>query len=174
MMEKKKAAVKDLTGWGPLGVLICAFLFIICLVVEKKMGFPPLLGGKLLHFFLAGILLLAAVFIYYISLRTLTFSKHNKTLVTGGPYAYVRHPRYSALIFCVYPAAALFVHSSLCLISTIPAFFAFKFAVQLEEKKLIRKFGSGYLKYRERVPPFIPKLNKQQTKIFKNKSSNTF
>jgi len=159
----KKTTIRNLAGSGPLGFGLCLVIFCLCRLVERKLQFPPLVGGKGLHLTVAVSLMVLATLIFYAALRALPPSKHNKILVTDGPYAYVRHPRYSAMVFCVYPAAALFMHSTLCLISTILAYLAFKLAATIEERKLIQILGQDYQQYMERTPAFIPGTRRRKS-----------
>ena len=104
------------------------------------------------------ILLSIADVVFWWAIRDMPLQKHNKALVTDGIYSYVRHPRYSAFVFLVYPALGLFMHSYLCLISTVGAYVIFRFAAVLEEHKLIRTFGPEYKDYMKETPGFIPKV----------------
>ena len=90
-------------------------------------------------------------------------SKHSKCLVTHGVYSYVRHPRYAAAVFLIYPAFALFANSFLCLISTLAAYVIFRLSAVLEERKLIDIFGPDYKDYMKETPGFIPKLRRRQS-----------
>jgi protein-S-isoprenylcysteine O-methyltransferase Ste14 len=107
---------------------------------------------------LASVLLCAGGAVFYAAFRTMPISKHNKSLVTHGVYSYVRHPRYAAAVFLIYPAFALLVHSFLCLVSTLAAYVIFRFSSVLEERKLIRIFGQDYKDYMKETSGFIPKI----------------
>jgi protein-S-isoprenylcysteine O-methyltransferase Ste14 len=90
-------------------------------------------------------------------------SKHSKCLVTHGVYSYVRHPRYAAIVFLIYPAFALLANSFLCLISTLAAYVIFRLSVVLEERKLIDVFGQDYKDYMKETPGFIPRIRRRQS-----------
>ena len=106
----------------------------------------------------------AAGMVFYAAFRGMPISKHNKCLATGGVYSYVRHPRYAAAAFLIYPAFALLVHSLLCLVSTPAAYIIFRLSVVLEERKLIDVFGQDYEDYMKETPAFIPKLHRRQSR----------
>jgi protein-S-isoprenylcysteine O-methyltransferase Ste14 len=79
-------------------------------------------------------------------------------LVTGGPYAYVRHPQYSGLF--------LVMIGMLIQWPTIITAFMFPVLVYVyyrlskrEEGDIIELFGDEYKRYAERTPMFIPRLS---------------
>ena len=77
-------------------------------------------------------------------------------LLTKGPYAHVRHPRYIAItlayfgyaIFANYTGLYLYMVASLPLVYLI---------VILEEKELKERFGKAFEDYARSTPQFIPK-----------------
>jgi len=76
-------------------------------------------------------------------------------MLSGGLYAYVRHPRYAAM-FAAVLGAALIAGSAL-LWEMLPIWFAFALIViRLEERELTSRFGPSYEEYRKRVPAFLP------------------
>ena len=154
----RKTQIRDIVGAGPFGFGLCILVFVTFWKIEKVAGIASLYGGKVLHEVLAGILLCAAGIIFYAAFHVMPISKHNKCLVTHGVYSYVRHPRYAAIVFLIYPAFALLMHSFLCLISTLAAYVIFRLSVVLEEHKLIQVFGQDYKDYMRETPGFIPKI----------------
>jgi protein-S-isoprenylcysteine O-methyltransferase Ste14 len=86
-------------------------------------------------------------------------TRHDATLVTSGPYRFVRHPFYVT-------AALLFLGASL--LSANWLFFAGGFAAMAmlmirtpkEERKLIEKFGDPYRDYMARTGRFIPRIGR--------------
>ncbi len=78
-----------------------------------------------------------------------------RSLITTGIYARIRHPRYTMLIIgslgnflltgYALLLAAFAVTTALTLIMS-----------RLEERELLKHFGDEYRRYRERVPAFIP------------------
>ena len=154
----RKANIRDIVGSGPLGFGFCILIFVIFWKIDKIAGIASLYGDKVLHNILAGVLLCAGGIIFYAAFRAMPMSKHNKCLVTHVIYSYVRHPRYSAVVFLIYPAFGLLVHSFLCLVSTLVAYIIFKLSAVLEERKLIQVFGQDYKDYIKKIPGFIPKM----------------
>ncbi|HLP48242.1 MAG TPA: isoprenylcysteine carboxylmethyltransferase family protein [Candidatus Kapabacteria bacterium] len=151
-----KITIQDLAGKGLLASGICAVIFFLSFMIEKKFDLNLLKNNKTLQFIIAAILLFFAGLIYALSLRALSPAKHNRVLVKSGPYRYVRHPRYAAIVFFMYPAAALIMHSMIALLSTVLAYLTFKIAIYEEERNLIKIFGLDYRLYRKKTPVLIP------------------
>ena len=118
--------IRNIAGVGPLGFGLCVLFFTIFWKIDDATRIASLYGDKLLHEVLAGILLCAGGIIFFVAIRVMPISKHNKSLITHGVYSYVRHPRYAAIVFLVYPAFALFAHSFLCLLSTLMVYVIFR------------------------------------------------
>lgn len=85
------------------------------------------------------------------------FSKNNE-LITEGPYKYVRHPMYSAVIFLLNPALAILFRSWLLLLACILVYFIWRAALKSEERMLVQKFGDQFIEYRKKTPAFFPDL----------------
>ncbi len=98
-----------------------------------------------------------------ITIWSIVFLAPQKTgggLQTSGPYRYVRHPMYSAIIFVLNPGLAIFLRSWLLLLACLPVYFVWRSAIKGEEKELIESFGESYLRYKKTVWPFFPDLFK--------------
>ena len=158
----KRSDIRDIAGVGPLGFALCILLFVVSWKTGKVAGIASLYGDNVLHNVLAAILLCGAGIVFYAAIRVMPISKHSKCLITHGVYSYVRHPRYAAIVFLIYPAFALLVHSSLCLISTLVAYVIFSLSVVLEERKLIQVFGRDYENYMKETPGFIPRIRRRR------------
>lgn len=156
------SGVRDVAGSGPLGFALCIIAFLAFWKIDNVAGFGSLWGDEVLHYVLAGGLLLAGGMVFYAAFRAMGISKHNKCLVKDGVYSFVRHPRYAADVFLIYPAFGLLVHSFLCLASIVAAYFIFRLAAGLEERKLVKVFGQEYKDYMKEVGGFIPKIHRRQ------------
>ena len=80
-------------------------------------------------------------------------------LVTTGPYAYIRNPMLSGVFILLFGFGVLFNSISLVFIFT-PLFILFNYVElkAIEEPELEKRLGENYLKYKKRIPMFIPKL----------------
>jgi len=90
------------------------------------------------------------------SLVARTRSDHE--LVTWGPFAYVRHPIYSALIAWLFAMAVAFGHHR-GLVLALPFYAIGTWLRVAEEERLLRAhFGQAYDEYAVRVKRFLPGL----------------
>ncbi|MHA1383976.1 MAG: methyltransferase family protein [Candidatus Helarchaeota archaeon] len=92
-------------------------------------------------------------------------SKDESKLITTGIYAYTRNPLYfgAVLSFLGYFLITLLL---ILLIMTCEYTILFIFVCKWEEKELISRFGEEYIRYKEKVPIFMPLPKKQ----FKNEA----
>lgn len=132
----------------------------------------PLLGPDLgTHWLLVAVgavLLAAAAVVGYQRRRHLTFAilagvpelergpGRRGSLLTQGPYARVRHPRYVEVVLGVFGYAFISNHvgTYLMALATLPVLHAI---VLLEERELLDRFGSQYEEYRRKVPRYLPR-----------------
>jgi protein-S-isoprenylcysteine O-methyltransferase Ste14 len=78
-------------------------------------------------------------------------------LLTTGAFGRVRHPLYlgSMLLFAAVWGSTL---SLAALIVLVVIFIFYNHIAAYEEKKLEEKFGEAYIRYKKKVPRWIPKL----------------
>lgn len=109
-----------------------------------------------------GIGLVTTPFLHWV-LRTLgsnisetVLTKDDHELVTTGPYAWVRHPLYSAGI-ALFMSVGLMAANGFILLWALVALVSLRFVViPREEEQLIRKFGDAYRRYRKRTGALLP------------------
>ncbi len=93
---------------------------------------------------------LGEFFTWHISTRT------DQTIITAGPYAYIRHPGYSGA-FLTYASTAVFLHSWYALApSAVILWIAFIRRIRHEEDELKQKLGEPYVNYCLNVKRLIP------------------
>jgi methanethiol S-methyltransferase len=80
-------------------------------------------------------------------------------VITTGAFGCVRHPLYlgSMLLFTAVWSSTLSLAS---LIVLVVIFVFYKHIAAYEEKKLEEKFGNVYIRYKKKVPKWIPKLRR--------------
>ncbi len=84
-------------------------------------------------------------------------TRKDHTLVTGGPYRFVRHPFYCATILGVLAISTLAANWFLLLIG-VSVLLVLVFRTNKEEENLIARFGDDYRGYMERTGRFFPRL----------------
>jgi protein-S-isoprenylcysteine O-methyltransferase Ste14 len=86
-----------------------------------------------------------------------------KKLVVGGLYTYVRNPMVLGWVIILFGLGILLKSISLIFIFT-PLFTLLNviYLKTIEEREMEKKFGKEYLKYKQRVPMFFPRLRKQK------------
>lgn len=82
----------------------------------------------------------------------------NQSLVTGGPYRYVRHPLYASLLWMFYGASIAYLNPLAALETTLIFLPAMWYRSNLEERALVETFGVDYRDYRVRTGRFLPRL----------------
>ncbi len=87
-------------------------------------------------------------------------TRRNATLVTHGPYRWVRHPCYLAFAMAVI-ANTLVTASGFLAITGIAAFLAIVARTSIEENKLIDRFGRDYVEYMRRTGRFLPRIRRR-------------
>ena len=83
-------------------------------------------------------------------------TRRNHTLVTAGPYRWVRHPFYvSAALLLL--ASSLLAANWFVLVCGALTFMLLAIRLKREEEKLMERFGEAYRAYRERTGRFVPR-----------------
>lgn len=83
-------------------------------------------------------------------------TRQEHTLVTHGPYRWVRHPFYdTAALLAV--SLAMVTANWFVLLAGVLALALLVVRTRIEEDKLLDKFGGTYERYRERTGRFLPK-----------------
>ena len=79
------------------------------------------------------------------------------TLVTRGPYRWVRHPFYDCMALFVL-SLGLIAANWFMLAAGIAVFALLAARTRIEEEKLLARFGDSYRAYLERTGRFVPRL----------------
>jgi protein-S-isoprenylcysteine O-methyltransferase Ste14 len=84
-------------------------------------------------------------------------TRREHTLVTHGPYRWVRHPFYDVVLLGVVSMSLLTANWLLAL-SGLTTFAMLVVRTRIEEEKLIERFGDEYRAYMARTGRFLPRL----------------
>lgn len=80
----------------------------------------------------------------------------NATLVTSGPYRWMRHPMYTAALLLAV-ATTLLTASAIVGVGGLVMFALLAARSRLEERRLVEKFGDAYRDYQKRTGRFLPR-----------------
>ena len=83
--------------------------------------------------------------------------RSDATLVTTGPYRYIRHPLYSFATLCLL-GIGMAIDNGAFIVLPLGAFTLMVIRVPREEALLVEKFGDAYREYRSRTGRFLPRL----------------
>jgi protein-S-isoprenylcysteine O-methyltransferase Ste14 len=84
-------------------------------------------------------------------------TRREHTLVTRGPYRFVRHPFYDS-VFLSMMANALVAANGFLLAGGIATFTLMVVRTTREEERLVARFGDSYREYMARTGRFLPKI----------------
>ncbi len=79
--------------------------------------------------------------------------KQKPSLVTSGPYAYVRHPIYSGILLGLLGSALVFVIFWIFFVGSVLYFI---YSLGKEEKHMLKQFPTEYENYKKRTKKLVP------------------
>ncbi|MGO8996398.1 MAG: methyltransferase family protein [Polyangiaceae bacterium] len=83
--------------------------------------------------------------------------KEGHHLITNGPYAFVRHPIYTGILFAIFGTLLGFGSRAWLLVEVLIAV-SFRIKMRQEERFMTDQFGDEYAAYRQRARALIPFL----------------
>jgi len=86
-------------------------------------------------------------------------TRREHTLVTEGPYRWVRHPFYDAMALLI-AGIALIAANWFVMVTGAVVFLLLAIRAQTEEALLFARFGDAYRNYSESTGRFLPKLRR--------------
>lgn len=146
--------------------LVSPLLMWIIIFIGILVSLLVLKGERLFNLPIVGLIIFGLAFVYWICIFISAWKAHIQAvrssesitkLVTTGIYKQIRHPMYSADIVLAWglwfylPSINILV--SMLWLTTVLIIWS-----RLEEKMMTEKFGNQYLKYKQNVPAFLPKL----------------
>lgn len=146
--------------WAAVLVVAFALWFWRGAFLWTDYGFNPLLTA-------AGVVFLAGAAVFrlqierflpwrvQLGLPEIDPAGHAEQLVTEGPYAHTRHPRYIQVFLALLGWAMLANYPAGYLAALLWVPFVLSI-IRLEERELQRRFGAAYDEYAARVPRFWP------------------
>src|SRR5262245_52992704 len=110
---------------------------------------------------LAGVTLFTWMFRHLgLNVTSTSMPREKATLVTSGPYRWIRHPMYSAALILV-AAFALLTSNAVALLGGLVMFALLAARSRIEEQRLVEKFGDDYRNYQQCTGRFLPSLTRR-------------
>ena len=104
----------------------------------------------------AGLALFAWMFRHLaLNVTSTSMPRQEATLITSGPYRWMRHPMYTAALVLGF-AATLLTANLVMLVGGLAMFALLAARSVTEEQRLVRKFGDAYRDYQRRTGRFFP------------------
>jgi protein-S-isoprenylcysteine O-methyltransferase Ste14 len=133
--------------WRPLPLALPAAVRIASLALGALLYFPSL------GLYLWGLRTLGAMFAPSSGFGVRLHAGHQ--LITVGPYAFVRHPMYLAVITA--GIGGLLLYRTWAMLLFAVAMFGLVVRARREERALATEFGAVWEEYRRRVPAWLPR-----------------
>lgn len=150
--------LKNIFGYLPQALLGNFVIGAIFFLLDNAFGGPRIYIERESALYTFYILLALYLIVTGWSIFVLAKSKAAKQVVTSGPYSFVRHPEYSAILFLLNPALAILFRSWLMFLAIIPTYFIWKKYAKKEDKYLAEKFAQNYYQYEKITWRFLPNL----------------
>lgn len=144
-----------LTAFAAL-IVVLTYLFAPRALAWSAMGLPALC--RWLGFGIAALSGCLKIWTFHSLGKNLTdtvVTREKHSLITHGPYRYVRHPFYTSFALDVAGISCLTDSWFLLLLGAI-AFGMIVVRTRREEENLLRRFGEPYREYRDSVAAFVP------------------
>ncbi len=163
-MEKK--ALKEIFGCLPKALLINFILGALSLLLGIAFGAPKIYITEKTAKIVFGFLFFFYSLITFWSIFTLKKYRLRENLVVSGPYKFIRHPMYSAIVFLLNPALGFFFRSWPLLLCSFLLYFVWKKCLKSEDLILADKFGEQWRNWQWQTGALFPQLWKINKPLF--------
>ncbi len=141
----------------PLALTCVAFLIQPRWADATKIDLPLWGRGLGVLIALGGLALFGWMFRHLgLNVTSTSMPRAHATLVTTGPYRWIRHPMYSAALLLVVAATLLTGNLVIAVCGSI-MFILMAARSRLEEERLVEKFGDAYCRYQRQTGRFVPR-----------------
>jgi len=158
----EKLYLGKIFGIGPVGLFLTITIWFLAYFLEQSINIPQMTIYPFIRIVLLAIFLFDGIYLIFGSLYYLFKFGHEKTLITQGPYQFIRHPIYGAEIYSFTGIIAVLTKSWFIILSVVPLTLMWSWLVQVEENRMITKFGRKYIEYMEDTGQFLPSWRKMK------------
>ena len=152
--------IKNLLGAGVHLLLVGSFLEGITLAIQQWISYPFSVTFKTQVFMTAPCIALCLFGVIWFNRSLNLIEVHllhgREELITRGPFSYVRHPLYAALMITMPPLVIIWRSDLIFIAPWILIVIVSHYIVRIEERKLIKTFGDDYKRYQRNVPALLP------------------
>ncbi|MEE9163080.1 MAG: methyltransferase [Candidatus Neomarinimicrobiota bacterium] len=145
-------------GVGLLALALTLTIWALFVYLQRVLPLPPLRMSPGWHWALTALFALDAVGTVIWSLGILAGALREGRLARTGPYALVRHPMYSAVMYSGTAAVAFAFQAWVVLLAVVPVHLVWLRLARMEEAELRGRFGKGYSEYAAATGQFLPRL----------------
>ena len=161
-LDRRQEGLFMLATLRPVGLIL--WLGLIAYMVDPSwMAWSSVPLPAWLRWTGAGVCALAAGLLFWTfrslgkNLTDTVVTRREHTLVTSGPYRWVRHPFYDSVVLLV--LASSLIAANWFLFAAGGLFFLLAIVrTRTEEEKLLARFGDSYRAYMERTGRFLPRM----------------
>ena len=165
-MKSANGSVKQILGCLPQALGWNFVLGALALILGIGFGRPKIFIEETTALLAFCLLMVAYLFITCWSILTLAKFRKIGALAKTGPYKYIRHPIYAAVVLLLNPSLAILFRSWWLMIAVIPIYFIWRHYIKSEDKFLEEKFGREFIQYCRQTPPFLPNLHRINKPLF--------
>ncbi|MDD2730639.1 MAG: sortase [Candidatus Portnoybacteria bacterium] len=163
-MEKK--ILKEALGCLPKALLFNFIAGALALLLGVALGGPKIDIAVQTANLASASLLLAYAAVTFWSVLALKKYHLRENLVVAGPYKFVRHPMYGAIVFLLNPALGIFFRSWFLLLAAVPIYFIWRHCVKIEDFYLADKFGDQWRAWQWQTGQLFPRFWRLNKPVF--------
>ena len=143
-------------GSGPFIHASSLMLFLLIHLANRALNLPRIpVPSPLNYWIAAGIMLLGFILVLWLGLWA--YHSLGRSLITYGPYRYVRHPIYAVILSLEWIFAFFLFRSYFVLPACFISYFLAHQWIRYEERLLKREFGTAWETYAAAVGRFFPR-----------------
>jgi len=135
-------------AWGSAAALLQVHQADFGSVATTRAGLVVMVVGQLLRWW--SMATLGRLFTVYVAIR------ENHHVVQSGPYRYIRHPSYTAILLFHLGAALCFGNALSAVALLVPVSLALGYRMRIEEDVLTEALGTPYREYMTRTKRLVP------------------